>query len=210
MNTKLRNLIIKSTLAISASLAVCAAASAGVLTTSISVDNGFAAYLSTSANDQGTQFSQGNNWGVATTGSISLTDAAAYYLHISAYDQGGVAGMLGQFSLAGTGYHFADNSTYLLTGSSLITANAIGYTAASTATTNWGGNGVSPWGAMTTIDSSAQWIWSGNNDTNDYSYFTIAILKDAPANVPEPGSLGLLGLGLLAASRFSRKGKKAQ
>ena len=60
---------------------------------------------------------------------------------------------------------------------------------------------------MSAIDSNAQWIWSGNNDSNDYSYFSVAILKDVPANVPEPGSIGLLGLGLLALTRFSRKSK---
>ena len=207
MNTTLRNLFIQSAVVLTTSLAFCASASAGVLTTKISVDNGFNAYLATSATDLGTKFSSGTDWGIVTNGSIDLSGAATYYLHISAYDQGGVAGMLGQFSLANSGYHFANGATSLLTGSNLITANTVGYTGALSATSSYGANGVSPWGTLSSIASTAQWVWSGNNDVNDYSYFSVAILKDAPSNVPEPGSLGLLGLGLLALTRFAKKAK---
>ena len=207
MNTTLRTLITKSALILATSLAFCASASATLLTTKISVDNGFNAYLATANNELGTKFSSANDWGVVTNGSVLLSGATQYYLHISAYDQGGVAGLLGQFSLANSGYHFANCATSLLTGSSLITANTAGYSSAYSATTSYGKNGVSPWGTLSAIDSNAQWIWSGNNDSNDYSYFSVAILKDVPANVPEPGSIGLLGLGLLALTRFSRKSK---
>jgi hypothetical protein len=207
MNNTLRTFFVKSALILSTSLAFCASAQAHLLTTKISVDNGFSAYLATANNLIGTQFSSANNWGTVTNGAVVLNGAAQYYLHISAYDQGGVAGLLGQFSLADSGYHFADGTTYLLTGSKLITANTTGYTGAYSATTSYGVNGVSPWGTLSTIGSGAQWIWSGNNDTNNLSYFSVAILKDMPANVPEPGSLGLLGLGLLALTRFGKKAK---
>lgn len=178
-----------------------------MLTTKITVDNAFTAYLATSNTVQGVQFSSGTDWNTVTTGSVELSGAAQYYLHISATDAGGVAGMLAQFSLANSGYHFADNSTSLLSGSSLILANAIGYTSAFSAATVWGTNGIGPWGTVASIGSTAQWIWSGNNDSNNFSYFTFAILKDAPANVPEPASLGLMGLGLLALARFKAKSR---
>lgn len=207
MNNALRTILVNSTLILSTSLAFCASASAHLLTTRISVDNGFNAYLATADNQLGTQFSSGANWGTVSAGSIVLNGADQYYLHISAFDTGGVAGLLGQFSLANSGYHFANGTTSLLTGSNLITANTTVYTGAYSATTSYGANGVSPWGTLSGISSSAQWIWSGNNNTNNFSYFSVAILKDVPANVPEPGSLGLLGLGLLALTRFGRKPK---
>ncbi|WP_332876956.1 PEP-CTERM sorting domain-containing protein [Massilia sp. S19_KUP03_FR1] len=210
MNNTLRSLLLKSALVLSASAALCASATAGVLTTKVSVDNGFSAYLSTTNNTLGTTFSSANDWYTVTRGSVTLGTLAQYYLHIAAYDQGGVAGMLGAFSLADSGYHFANGTTSLLTGSNLITANTTGFTGAYTATTSYGANGVAPWGSLAGISSSAQWIWSGNNDFNDRSYFTIAILKDAPSNVPEPGSLGLLGLGLLALTRVAKKPGKAK
>ena len=207
MKTTLRTVFFKSVLVVSASLAFCASASAHLLTTKISVDNGFSAYLATADNQLGTKFSSGLDWNTVTTGSIALGSAGQYYLHISADDQGGVAGMLGQFSLANSGYHFANGTTSLLTGSNLITANTTGYNGVYSATTSYGANGVSPWGTLSNISTNAQWIWSGNNDTNNFSYFSVAILKDVPANVPEPGSLGLLGLGLLALTRFGKKAK---
>lgn len=210
MNTTLRSLLVKSALVVSASAAFCASASAGVLTTKISVDNGFSAYLATTNNTLGTAFSSANDWYTVTSGSVTLGSLDQYYLHIAAYDQGGVAGLLGSFSLADSGYHFANGTTSLLTGSNLITANATGFANAYTATTSYGANGVSPWGTLAGISGNAQWVWSGNNDTNDYSYFSIAILKDVPANVPEPGSLGLLGLGLLALTRVAKKSAKAK
>jgi hypothetical protein len=210
MNHTLRSLFSKSLLVLAASAAFCASATAGVLTTRISVDNGFWAYLSTTNNTDGTVFSSANNWYAVTSGSVTLGSLDQYYLHIAAYDQGGVAGMLGSFSLADSGYHFANGSTSLLTGSSLITANTTGASGAYSATTSYGANGVAPWGSMAGISSSAQWIWSGNNNVNDKSYFSIAILKDAPANVPEPGSLGLLGLGLLALTHVATKARKAK
>lgn len=206
--TKLRNIFTQSALILSTSLVFCASASAHLLTTKLTADNSFVAYLSDANTTQGTQFSSGTNWGTVYTGSFALNGLNTYYLHISALDAGGVAGLLGEFSLAGSGYHFANNTTSLLTGSSLITANATGYTSAFTATTNYGlNNNSQTWGTVAGISNSAQWVWSGNNDTNNASYFSVAILKDTPANVPEPGSLGLLGLGLLALTRFGKKAK---
>lgn len=209
MNNPLRSLLVKSALVLSASVALCASASATVLTTRISVDNGFTAYLSDTNTTVGTNFSSGNDWGVVTTATTTLGSLSQYYLHIAATDAGGVAGLLAQFTLD-SGYHFADGTTSLLSGSNLITANTTGFSNAYTATTSYGINGVSPWGTLSGISSSAQWVWSGNNNVNDYSFFTIAILKDVPANVPEPGSLGLLGLGLLALTRVAKKSGKAQ
>jgi hypothetical protein len=206
--TTLRTLFTKSALILATSLAFCASASATVLTTKLTADNSFIAYLSSSNTTLGDQFSSGINWGTVYTGTLTLGTLNQYYLHISALDAGGVAGLLGEISLTGSGYHFANNAMTLLTGSNLITANTTGYSNAYTATMSYGANNASQtWGTVAGISTSAQWIWSGNNDFNNQSFFTVAILKDAPANVPEPGSLGLLGLGLLALTRFGKKAK---
>ena len=208
MTISLRSLFVQSAIVLSTSLAFGASASAHVLTTKITADNSFIAYLSASNTTQGTQFSSGTNWGTVYSSAIALGSLDQYYLHISALDAGGVAGLLGEFSLAGSGYHFANNTTSLLTGSSLVTANTAGYASAFGAATSYGLNNASQtWGTVSGINTNAQWIWSGNNDTNNFSFFSVAILKDTPANVPEPGSIGLLGLGLLALTRFAKKAK---
>lgn len=208
MTTTLRSFFVRSAIILSTSLVFCASASAHLLTTKITADNAFIAYLSASNTTQGTQFSSGTNWGTVYSSYAVLGDLDRYYLHIAATDTGGVAGLLGEFSLAGSGYHFANNTTSLLTGSSLITANTTGFANAYSATTSYGLNNASQtWGTVSNISSSAKWIWSGNNDTNNFGFFTVAILKDTPANVPEPGSIGLLGLGLLALTRFAKKSK---
>jgi hypothetical protein len=72
------------------------------------------------------------------------------------------------------------------------------------ATTAGDGNGASPWGLRPEIDAAARWSWySSNGDTNPTSpgfnhdeYLIFRIAVDAQ-EVPEPGSLLLMGLGLL-------------
>ncbi|WP_426116635.1 PEP-CTERM sorting domain-containing protein [Massilia sp. PWRC2] len=197
MKNSLRHVAFTS-IVLAAIAGVAGAASATVLTTKLSVDNKYTAYLSTTDNTAGTLFSSGNSWYTTVADSVTLGSALQYFLHIDAVDEGGVAGMLGDFSLTGSGYHFANGLTTLSTGSSFITGNATGFNGSYSAVTNYGANGVSPWGAKGDFKADSKWVWFGNNDSNNESFFSISILADAPAGVPEPASLGLVALALLA------------
>jgi hypothetical protein len=175
------------------------------LTSTISVDNGFRVYLSTSDNTEGDFVGSANDWYHAYTHTARLTKGVDYYLHVYGYDQGGIAGFLGEFNLSGTNHFFNNNASKLLTNTTDWKANNTGWTATFTTPSDLGQHGIGPWGNISGIDSTAEWIWAGDANNKDEAYFSTKI---SAAPVPLPAAFPLLFSGLAALGllriRFSQ------
>jgi hypothetical protein len=110
----------------------------------------------------------------------------------------------------------------------ILDANAGGNASNGWAAFTAGGtNGTGPWGTLSDIDVDAQWVWySGGNcnasnptlggcDAGEWLVFRIAAAA-TPDNpnpdsnaIPEPGSIALLGLGLMGLALNRRREQQA-
>ena len=206
-------------------------AGATTLTSKISVDNQFEIFLSTDATSQGISFGSGNNWQTVYTPSTQLNAGTDYYLHVwgknfpatHTIDGPNPAGFLGEFTLSGTDHAFENNSQTLFTNTTDWQGNKTGWGDPSVGLTDFGANGVSPWGGHTAaIADSAHWIWAGVPDNrnfypaNDVSLFSARIISatvpdqnpGVPSPTPEPATMLLFGLGLIGIAGAGRRKMK--
>ena len=202
-----------------------AAHASAILTGNFGADNYAFVYLSTSATSLGTLIGSAAGWNPATAiTSTNLADGT-YYLNVevingdpgSTYSAGG---FLGDFSLT-SGATFSTGSTRLLTGTSgwLASYNNANYNdtvqawvAPTGSPLSEGANGISPWGTISGISSSANWIWAGGSQASDgqategNQCAACTIDFQAKITVPEPAGwtvmlVGLVGLGAAASLR---------
>lgn len=200
-------------------LATLPRAGATTISGSFTADNALFVYISTNDAVLGTLVASGNNWGdVFSFSNLPLTLGQNYYIQVEAINYGGPGAFIGQLSLSGTGFTFANGSSTLLTGepgwsggyndsNSNVTQQPWVEPAGSTV--SFGLNGISPWNTQPGLSTDAAWIWpsdanslpSGDNVNGTCGYCTVdfsAEVIDGPVQpAPEPATGGLVAVGLI-------------
>jgi hypothetical protein len=197
------------------------AASATTLSGTLTADNAFYAYISTSPSTAGTLIGSGNYW--PTSFSLTptvLTPGVTYYLNIEAINYGAAAGFSGVFSLSDTGFHFANGAQSLTTDPSNLSSWTGSYNNSNSAVTP------QPWVAATgsvlkatsytwgNIAGAANWIWPSDSSSSPggasgpCGYCTVDFTA-VISSVPEPAAwtmmlTGFVGLGGILRSRRRR------
>jgi hypothetical protein len=181
---------------------------AGVLTANLTADNSFDFYISTSDSTLGTLIGSGNDWGTTFSFSPTLADGSSYYLHVAGNNSGGPGAFIGDFSLSGA-FKFTNGTQSLLSNTTDWSVSPTGFGSGYVTPTDYGANGVVPWGTRSGISSSAHWIWVANSQAA-VAYFSTPIIATA-SSAPEPATLAatFVGLGLTAGVVAIRRRRRA-
>jgi hypothetical protein len=230
---------------LAAALTAHSSANAATLSMTVTADNAFAVYLSTSDSARGDLI--GSNLGGVDgqwKQSFALPDKTLtdpnYFIHVIGTNYNQANGLfpdpgtpngtapnpdafLGQFSITGGGYQFANNTTSLFTNSTdwkgIGALNNTTWTQPTDSVQNFGLNGGSNiWagalgGPVPGISDQAFWIWSNPDNTNYADFSTAIFATDAPppSETPLPAALPLFvgGLGAMGLLGWRRKMKAA-
>jgi hypothetical protein len=185
-------------------LGLSSIAAAGTVTVTMTVDNAFTAYISTSDSVLGTQILTGTTWEQVLTTTEGLANATNY-LHVVATNEGGPGGVVGQFSLSDPAFQFANGSQSLLTDAAYWTYSSSGFGSGMAAPVGYHQNdGLEHWPVRPGISQSAYWIWdSVTENAAGPLYFSTPIFYQG-SDVPEPATFGLLGAGLALGFLYRR------
>jgi hypothetical protein len=181
---------------------------AATLSGNLTVDDAFTAYISTSDSVLGSLLtsSGSSQWGTAQSFSTTLAPGTNYFLHIAATDlYGPPSAFLGSFGLTGTEFKFANGTQSLVSNATDWGVNASGFGSSYITPYSYGKNGMGPWGTMGTIDSNAEWIWTGPSGTVGKAYFSTTVTA-----VPELETYAMMlaGLGLMGFMVRRRKNEE--
>ncbi|WP_155931186.1 hypothetical protein [Methylomonas sp. 11b] len=173
-----------------------------ILSGTMTVDDAFSVYVSTSESSQGEFLISGDYWPITRSFNFALEPSQTYYLHVVAQDvYGSPSGFLGSFNLSDSTHTFSNGTQSLSTNSNNWFVNTTGFGAPYFSPTAFDSQtALSTWGTLPGIDQSADWIWSGSYGTTGIAYFSTVI-----APVPIPSAFWLFFTGTLCLNRIYRR-----
>jgi len=187
---------------------------ATTLSSNLTADDTFNAYLSTNDNVLGTFIAEGSPWFAPHSFSgAALVPGVTNYLHVVVDNTfGGQNMFIGQFSLSDSGFQFANGTQSLLTNTTSNWRTSAGgsaslWAAPSGTPVSFGSNGCCVWdtsAGTASIDPSAQFIWYVLADNTVGAFFSTTITPSAASVVPLPATLPLMGTLLGAGYLVSR------